>query len=131
MDTLEEIRTKLADADNRAAAAGAAFELIRQLADEYAVPQSDMFAAWASVTIAACDGRTALGCPVIAFPQEAGSARQMTEDAAAEVLANLAAAVKGNLEAAARLETNPDTRRGLHSAAAAASEIRELLAADS
>ena len=131
MDILEDITTELANKSNPISAAGAAFELVRQKANQYAVPESEMFAAWASVTIAACDGRNALSCPVVVFPQEASVATQLPEDVAAGILAALATTLQRSLNAAASLETNPDTRRGLHSAAEAASEIRELLATDS
>ena len=130
MDILQDITTELANTSNPISAAGAAFELIRQKANQHAVPESEMFAAWASVTIAACDGRNALGCPVIVFPQETCVAGQVPEDTTADTLAALATTLQRSLNAAARLETNPDIGRGLHGAAEAASEIRELLATD-
>jgi hypothetical protein len=131
VNILEQIRTELAAASgpvDTVTAVGATLELIRQMANDYAVPESAMFAAWSWTAVAACEARNSLGCPVIAFPQEA--AAQMAEDTAAELLSDLAATVRRDLEAIARQETIPDARRRLETAAAAASEIRELLATD-
>jgi hypothetical protein len=134
MNILEQIRTELAAANDPVDtmnAAGASFELIRQLANNFAVPQSAVFSTWALTAVAACEARNSLGCPVIAFPHEAIIAEQSAdEDTAAEILAELAVTVQRSLEAAARQETSPERRRGLGNAAAVASEIRGLLATD-
>ncbi len=136
MESATQLAAKLAtaaSADQTVAVAGEAFEQIRRLANDLAVPSSGLFATWASVTAAACSGRDALGAPpsVPSAAKQQPSLDHAGEDQAAVVLAQLAAILHEHLaQAAAQASGGPDWR-ALTRAAEAAAEILDLLAADS
>jgi hypothetical protein len=110
-----------------------AFECIRLCANGFADQVTDNFAAWVMAGAPACEGRDALGrAPSMPMAvAHAGPLPQIAavdEDAAAELVGELATLVAQRLSAAARQATGPEDARACAQAAAAAAEIHGLLA---
>lgn len=135
MESITQLAAKFeaaATTDATLAIAGEAFEQIRQLADDLAVPASDLFATWALVTVAACSGRDALGAPPAVPPAGTPPGRdQAGDDQTAKVMASLATTLHAHLAQAAAQATDEPSRRALNRAIDAAAEIQDLLSADS
>lgn len=133
MESITQLAAKFeaaATTDATVAIAGEAFEQIRQLANDLAVPASDLFATWALVTVAACSGRDALGAPPAMPPAGTQlSPGQAGEDQTANVMASLATTLHAHLAQAATQATDEPRRRGLNRAVDAAAEIQDLLSA--
>lgn len=132
MDILTAIGAQLAQTDGTCgpgAAAGVSFELIRHLANGYADLDSEMFATWTQVAIAACEARNTLRQAPVAVNPDAGPGDHATEDHAAHVVADLAVTIRLSLQKAARLERDRRQESALRRAAGCASQIEGLLAA--
>ena len=135
MKTLASIQKHLEAAEADAAlltAAGEAFERIRAVADDHAVPGTPSFAAWSFVTVACSTGRNAVGHPPTAFPAELGGPehrdlKQGGEDDAAQSVANLAQVLQRVLAQRAETAVVPQDQQSFRRAASAAADILDLM----
>lgn len=112
-------------------ASWAAFECIWLYADKFADQVTGHFATWMAVAAPTCGGRDALGrAPSMPTPVADAGPRfaEEGEDAAARLVAELAAILEQRLGAAVRQATRPEDARACAQAAQAAAEIRELFA---
>jgi hypothetical protein len=109
------------------------FETIRELARQYEDADPGLFAAFISAGTAAADGRDALAAAPALTHGTAGLPAAVpgpADDAAdaAEVIAVLASALSACLADAAGRAVAPQDRRACQDAAAAARQIRDLMA---
>jgi hypothetical protein len=135
VSSTQAITNHLNDADGIAAILGAcwdAFEYIGHVADKYARPESDPFAAFVFAACAASEGRDAVG-RVPSLPARSAIADwtitvdETEPDTAARILAALAAQAKTKLAVAASLSGGPADRRAVLDASRCAAEIVDLL----
>jgi hypothetical protein len=138
MRAIDGTRTRLDAATSLASTLAAgwdAFELIGAVSADYADRVSGAFATWMSAIPPSCEGRDALGFAPsmpedIAPAAERPDVRTVDEDQAADLLAELAAVLCQQLQAAAAQAVIPEDAKACQRGADAAAEIRELLAQD-
>jgi hypothetical protein len=114
-------------------ASWAAFECILTYADEFADQVTANFATWMTAGAPACEGRDALGrapsMPAVgAYPSSFPRIAAAGEEAAAQLVGELAALLEERLGAAVRMSAAPEDAMACARAAEAAAEIRELFA---
>jgi hypothetical protein len=135
VEAIVTIQDRLGTTEDPAAACLAgwdAFELIQDVAAQYAGLASDSFVTWMTVMGPACAGRDALGvAPSLPHVHRRaavpGHVEADAEDDVADELAILAAVLGSRLLNAAQSAADPGDRRACQLAADAAEEIRELL----
>ena len=107
-----------------------AFDLIQQLAAQYAGLLSSAYATWMWVLAPACEGRDALGSAPSMPPGPAAghpAPEPASEEEAARILAGLAATLSARLQALRTSSAAPGDLQACIRAADVAGEIRELL----
>ena len=107
-----------------------AFDLIQQLAAQYAGLLSSAYATWMWVLAPACEGRDALGSAPSMPPSPAAghpAPEPASEEEAARILAGLAATLSARLQALRTSSAAPGDLQACIRAADVAGEIRELL----
>jgi hypothetical protein len=139
MEPLTTVQARLETADEISAlldAAGEAFELIRAVADEHAVPGAPTFATWGQVAVACGEGRDAVGYPPTFIPPELGRSGQrdtrpepgrQTEDDAIEGLKAFAVVLRAALSRGLHAAEQTEDLRAFRQAWSATLQIRELL----
>jgi hypothetical protein len=133
METIDALNRRIEEAGTITTVLGAgwdAFELIQQLAAQYAGHLSSLYATWMWVIAPACEGRDALGAAP-SMPPGPGAGHPTPESASEEEAARMLAGLAGTLSA--RLQTPmtdsaaPGDLQACMRAADAAGEIRKLL----
>jgi len=135
MQAVDALNRRLEEAGTITTVLGAgwdAFELIQQLAAQYAALPSSAYATWMWVLAPACEGRDALGSAP-SMPPSPGARHQAPEPASEEdavrILASLAVTLSERLQPPRTAIAPPGDRRACMRAADAAREIRDLLSA--
>ena len=134
MQAIDGLNRRLEEADTITSvllAGWDAFELIQQLAAQYAGLLSSAYATWMWVVAPACEGRDALGSAPSMPPGPAArhpAPESASEEEAARTLAGLAATLSARLRDRGTSSAVPGDLEACMRAAGAAGEIRELLA---